>query len=322
MSSVVLVIFNRPQHTARALSAIRSARPGRLFVVADGPREGNEDDADLCARARASLGHVDWPCTVEKIYSDENLGLKKRVITGLDWVFQQVEEAIVLEDDCVACEEFFGFCATLLERYRNDSRVWAVSGDNFQGGRIRGEASYYFSKYFHCWGWATWRRAWSQFRPDIEFWPELRSSLRWKQLHETAEEREYWDRIFNGVWSGDMNSWAFPFMLNMWRAGGLCANPQTNLVKNIGFGAEGTHCHAGSSLSEIPTGSLGPIRHMEQVGADACADRHTFATVYRPAIPPAPGGDSLRAAAGVRSSLRKFARGLWRACSRPSIEQI
>jgi hypothetical protein len=310
MIPVVLVIFNRPQHTARALSAIRSARPGRLFVVADGPREGNEDDADLCAQARASLGHVDWPCTIETNYSDENLGLKKRVITGLDWVFQQVEEAIVLEDDCVACEEFFGFCAMLLERYRDDSRVWAVSGDNFQGGRIRGEASYYFSKYFHCWGWATWRRVWSQFRPEIEFWPEFRSSSQWKQLQETTEEREYWDRIYNGVRSGDINSWAFPFMLNMWRAGGLCAIPQTNLVKNIGFGASGTHCHAESELSEIPTGLLGSISHAETVAPDVCADRYTFSTVYRPARSSGTGVGETLAPAGARLNLLRFARGV------------
>jgi len=316
MSPVVLFIFNRPLLTARTLSAIRSARPDRLFVVADGPRDGNENDTKLCTQTRKLLEHLDWPCAIERNYSEENLGLKKRVITGLDWVFQHVEEAIILEDDCVPGEDFFGFCDELLEQLRDDPRVWAVSGDNFQGGQLRGTASYYFSKYFHCWGWATWRRVWSQFRPEIEFWPDVRSSLEWKQLHENPEEQEYWSWIYDSVRSGDVNSWAFPFMLNMWRAGGLCAIPQMNLVKNIGFGVSGTHCHAESGLSEIPTGSLGSISHAETVRADACADRHTFITVYRPAKASSMRFEKSPAPGGIRRDLRELALGVLKVCRR------
>lgn len=314
-NAVVLLVFNRPEHTARVLKVVRNARPEKLFVVADGPRKGNESDPELCARTRELLESVDWPCVVERSYSDENLGLKKRVITGLDWVFQQVEQAIVLEDDCVPGEDFFDFCGELLHHYRADPRVWAVSGDNFQDSQPRGESSYYFSKYFHCWGWATWRRVWTQFRSEIGFWPELRSSPRWKQLHEDAEEQEYWSWIYDRVRSGDINSWAFPFMLNMWRAGGLCAIPQTNLVTNIGFGVSGTHCHAESRLSEIPTGLMRSISHPGTVGPDACADRYTFTTVYNPARSSGTGAGAPPAPADARGSLLRFARRLLRGFS-------
>jgi len=282
MSPVVLIIFNRPKHTAVVLNAIRQARPGKLFVVADGPRKNNERDAFLCAQARCLLENIDWPCVVARNYSDENLGLRKRVVTGLDWVFRHEEEAIVLEDDCVPSEQFFGFCSVLLERYRDDPRVWAVSGDNFLGEESRGDDSYYFSKYFHCWGWATWRRVWRQFSPDIEFWSEFRSSPRWNELHDTLEEQECWDFIYSGVRSGSVNSWAFPFMLNMWRANGLCANPRFNLVENIGFDAEGTNCREGTKLSVAAIGALGAISDRNAITADASADRLTFINVYRP----------------------------------------
>ena len=294
MFPVVLIIFNRPQHTANVLDSLRIARPERLFVVADGPRKDDAGDSKSCAQARELIKNVDWPCIVEKNYSDENLGLQRRVITGLDWVFQQVEEAIILEDDCLPGEDFLGFCSELLERHRHSPRVWAVSGDNFQGGQVRGEASYYFSKYFHCWGWATWRRVWSQFRPEIEFWPELRSSMQWKQLHKSLEEQEHWEWIYDRVRLGDIKSWAFPFMLNMWRAEGLCILPQVNLVTNRGFDGSGTNSMGPSSARDLRRGKLGALVHSDRFSTIPEADRYTFDTLYRRARPQADSASSGR----------------------------
>jgi hypothetical protein len=285
MLPVVVIIFNRPQHTANVLDSLRIARPERLFAIADGPRKDNPADMELCAKARELIQGVDWPCIVEKNYSAENLGLRSRVITGLDWVFQQVEEAVILEDDCVPSEDFFGFCAELLERHRHNPRVWAVSGDNFQGGQVRGNASYYYSKYFHCWGWATWRRVWSQFRPEIEFWHEFRYSPQWKLLHKSIEEQEHWEWIYDMVRSGNINSWAFPFMLNMWRAEGLCVLPQVNLVTNRGFDGSGTNCMGPSPARDLRRKQLGALLHPDRVSMIPEADSYTFDTLYRRARP-------------------------------------
>jgi len=160
-----------------------------------------------------------------------------------------------------------------------------VSGDNFQGGRIRGEASYYFSKYFHCWGWATWRRVWTQFRPEIEFWSEFRLSVQWKQLHESLEEQEHWEWIYDRVRSGDIKSWAFPFMLNMWRAEGLCILPQVNLVTNRGFDGSGTNSMGPSPARDLRPGKLGDLVHSDRVRTIPEADRYTFESLYRHARP-------------------------------------
>jgi hypothetical protein len=155
---IAFFIFNRPDTTARVFEAIRQAQPSKLLVVADGPRSTRPGEAEKCAATRAIIDQVDWECEVLTNYSDVNLGCRHRVSSGLDWVFEQVEEAIILEDDCLPHPTFFRFCEELLEWYRHDHRIVAISGDNFQNGHQSGEFSYYFSRYVHIWGWATWRR--------------------------------------------------------------------------------------------------------------------------------------------------------------------
>lgn len=152
---VAFLIFNRPDTTRRVFAEIAKARPPKLLVVADGPRADHPDDVEKCAAVRAIIDGIDWDCKVLTNYSDINLGCKRRVSSGLDWVFDTVEEAIILEDDCLPHPAFFRFCEEMLNKYRDDKRIAMISGDNFQFGRKRTEYSYYFSRYPHIWGWAS-----------------------------------------------------------------------------------------------------------------------------------------------------------------------
>ncbi len=171
---VAFLIFNRPELTRKVFATIAQAKPSKLLVVADGPRADVPDDREKCSEARAIIGRIDWDCEVLTNYSSANMGCRARISTGLEWVFTNVEEAIILEDDCIPHPTFFRFCKELLTRYRDDQRVMMISGDNFQMGRNRTPYSYYFSRFFHCWGWATWRRAWRHYDIDMELWPSLR----------------------------------------------------------------------------------------------------------------------------------------------------
>src|SRR4028118_433764 len=171
---VVLIIFNRPAQTEKVFEVIRQAKPPKLLVIADGSRAERPGEAEKCAAARAVIDRVDWDCEVFKNYSDVNLGCDPRISSGLNWVFETVEEAIILEDDCVPHPTFFRYCEELLERYRHDARVMNISGQNVLFGRHRTEYSYYFSRYTLCWGWASWRRAWQYFDVDVKLWPEIR----------------------------------------------------------------------------------------------------------------------------------------------------
>ena len=171
---VAFIIFNRPDTTKRVFEAIRQAKPPKLFVIADGSRSDRLGEAEKCAATRAIIDGVDWECEILTNYSDVNLGCKIRVSSGLDWVFSEVEEAIILEDDCLPHPSFFAFCEELLEKYRNDSRIMQICGSNVLKDQVNIDDSYYFSKYGPIWGWASWRRAWQEYDVDMKLWAEVK----------------------------------------------------------------------------------------------------------------------------------------------------
>ncbi len=274
--SVAYIVFNRPRHTRETFAAIRKARPSRLFIIADGPRPGHPEDTSKCAQVRQLLEEIDWPCQVYRNYADQNMGLKRRVSSGLDWVFSLTEQAIILEDDCLPNPDFFTFCHMALERYKDNEQVWTVTGNNYQNGKKRGDGSYYFSKYGHCWGWATWRRAWSHFDGDIPFWPEWKMSTDWRVKTPDPFEQAYWVDIFDRIYDHKIDSWAYPWMTCLWYHGGLTVTPRVNLVTNIGIGPEGTHTIADEEQPGTPTKPLGPIQHPSVIKQDLVADQYVF----------------------------------------------
>jgi hypothetical protein len=171
---VAFIIFNCPETTDRVFEQIAKAKPSKLLVIADGPRENSPGEAERCAAVRSIIDNVDWDCEVLTNYSDVNLGCKRRIASGLDWVFDTVEEAIILEDDCLPDPTFFRFCDELLEKYRDDERITMISGDNFQFDRKKTDSSYYFSRDPHIWRWASWRHVWKNYDVDMQLWPEIR----------------------------------------------------------------------------------------------------------------------------------------------------
>lgn len=273
---VAFFIFNRPKHTSTSFARIRDQRPRDLFLIADGPRPGNQNDAEQCQRVLEIVEHIDWPCAVHRNFANTNMGLKSRVGSGLDWVFSQVDQAIVLEDDCVAREDFFHYCEALLALYEDDDRVAVITGNNFQDGIVRGEGAYYFSKYNHVWGWATWRRAWTKYDSEIRFWKEWKKSPHWQAIHSDSFERRYWERIFDRVAAGEIESWAYPWMASMWYQNGLTATPNAHLVSNIGFGPEATHTRDPHNKTGRDTEPLGPLGNPPEIYQDVEADRYTF----------------------------------------------
>lgn len=274
--SIAYIVFNRPRHTRETFQAIRAARPARLFIIADGPRPGHPTDEERCLAVREVVSQIDWPCEVQRNYADQNLGLKKRVSSGLDWVFSQVESAIILEDDCLPHPDFFPFCQDLLERYKDDDRVWTITGNNNQNGKKRSNDAYYFSKYGHCWGWATWRRAWAQYDGDITFWPEWKLSQDWRNKVPDPYEQAYWIDIFDRIYLKKIDSWAYPWMTCLWYCGGLTATPRVNLVTNIGVGPDSTHTLADEDQPGVPVRPLGPITHPLEVRQHLKADQYVF----------------------------------------------
>jgi hypothetical protein len=286
-TAVLFLVFNRPDTTSQVFEAIRKAKPPRLYVAADGPRPDREGEAKKVAKVREIATAVDWPCEVKTLFRDKNLGCKYAVSGAITWFFENEEQGIILEDDCLPHLDFFRFCEKLLLHYADDTRVSVITGNNFQDGCLRGEASYYFSKYNHCWGWATWRRAWRHYEGDLPFWSEWKSSLDWQKKKPDLVERRYWTAIFERVYANQIDSWAYPWTASVWYHEGLTATPNVNLVSNIGFGPDSTHtASVDSPLAAMAMNPIGKIVHPERVEQAREADHYVFDHTF--------GGKNLR----------------------------
>lgn len=238
---VAFIVFNRPKTTQQVFDAIRQAQPSQLLVIADGPRPDRPGEAESCAATRSVIEQVDWDCEVLKNYADTNMGCGQRVSSGINWVFEQVEEAIFLEDDCLPHPLFFEFCDQMLETYRYDQRVMMVSGTNILQEWKSDLQSYHFSHYTTIWGWASWRRAWQHYDFEMKNWasPEAQQRVRDVLCHEGlySSRKKAYDAVYSGkVDTWDLQ-WAFTRLLNS----GLSVVPSVNLISNIGFDAEATH---------------------------------------------------------------------------------
>jgi hypothetical protein len=276
-TAVLFLVFNRPETTIQVFEAIRKAKPPRLYVAADGPRTGRKGEVEKVAKVRQIATAVDWLCEVKTLFRNKNLGCKYAVSGAISWFFENEEQGIILEDDCLPQPDFFTFCENLLNLYAEDDRVAVITGNNFQNGQKRGDASYYFSKYNHCWGWATWRRAWQYYQGDLPFWPEWKHSDEWVEKMPDPVERRYWEKIFKRARDNKIDSWAYPWTACTWYHGGLTATPNVNIVSNIGFGPGSTHTASKDSpLAAMATESLGALTHPATIKQDVPADRHVF----------------------------------------------
>ncbi|MBL8132605.1 MAG: glycosyltransferase family 2 protein [Anaerolineae bacterium] len=252
---VAFFIFRRPDTTQRVFDVISAVKPRKLFLIADGPR--NADEAALVAQTRAIFAHIDWECDVRTNFAEVNLGLKVRVSSGLDWVFDQVENAIILEDDCLPHPSFFPFCEWLLQHYRDDERVMHISGDYFHAP-LRLPTDVYFSRYPYIWGWATWRRAWARYDVKMKQWedPSVRSAV--LSRFQSRSVRRFWQHTFDKVASGTLNTWDYQWTFACLAHHGLAINPAVNLITNIGFGADSTNTIESANI--LANLSVEPVR--------------------------------------------------------------
>ncbi len=277
---IAFFIFNRPKQTERVFETIRQAKPSKLFIVADGPREGISEDVTKCLQTREIVSRVDWDCEVLTNFSDVNMGCKYRVSSGIDWVFEQVEEAIIVEDDCLPHPSFFPYCNELLKKYKNDTRITSISGHSSQLKGSRISDSYYFSRYDCVWGWATWRRAWKNYDLDMQLWETICDGDWLTDVLGNASAVKQWQRIFQITYDGNIDTWDYQWRFACWIHSGLTILPNVNLVSNIGFGADATHTTILNELANLPTAAMSfPLQHPEFVIRNAKADKYVDNTI-------------------------------------------
>lgn len=260
---VLFLVFNRPDNTARVFEAIRQAKPPRLYVAADGPRADREGEAEKVAKVREIATTVDWPCEVKTLFREKNLGCKYAVSGAITWFFEQEEHGIILEDDCLPSQSFFYFCEQLLDYYKQDTRILHIGGTNPLAKGVKTSSTYYFSEYNRIWGWATWRRAWRKYDPEITFWPDIKRKDVLRHLLGKDESRKF-TRIFSKVYENKIDTWDYQWLL-IRLLHGRAIIPDVNLISNIGFGSEATHTKSlEHKLANLPLGEIiFPLQHPE-----------------------------------------------------------
>ena len=271
---ILFLTYNRPNLTRKSLKEIIKINPYKIYIANDGPK--NQADKIKVLEVRKIFKKIKTKIKIKTKYNNKNLGCKVSNVQAIDWFFKNEARGIILEDDCIANKDFFLFCENLLKKYYNNKNVFCISGSNFQKKKI-GKDSYYFSKYNHCWGWATWRRSWRNYDGNIKFWPEWKNSKTWVNFITNKVERKYWQNIFTRVYSGKVDSWAYPWTASIWYKEGLTITPNVNLVSNIGFGESATHTKSKKDRSfELPVNNLGTLIYSKKVEKNIKADNWTF----------------------------------------------
>ena len=267
---VLFLIFNRPDTTQKVFDAIKKAKPKQLFVVADGPRENKEGEKEKCEQARKIIEQVDWDCKVKTLFRDKNLGCKVAVSSAIDWFFENVEEGIILEDDCLPSQSFFWFCEELLEKYKDDMRVWHIAGRNNLGSYLPSLYDYHFATGGSIWGWATWRNRWEYNNLSLDIIEDKEASRKLKDfLCDTNAFRGHLDAM-RAIKEGKVNTWDYYWGFSTKINNGLAIVPSNNLVKNIGFGEDATHTTFNNveQLNMVTNEIIFPIKHPSTVSID------------------------------------------------------
>lgn len=283
---VSVFFYRRPDHLRQVMTKIREARPAVLFGVSDGPKPGNEEIQKGVEESRRIFREmIDWPCRWELLERETNLGSYLSVSRGLDWVFERVAETIVLEDDTVPDLTFFRFAGELLEKYRDDPKVGAVCGNNYDDPKSwTSEASYRFTRYHHSWGWGTWKRAWRHFDREEKLLSEIPRIKKENWMKLSRREWAYWGRCFQRTYARKLDAWDYRWTLSLWLHKMVCIIPKLNLVRNIGFDALGTHTvetnFAGLSMHDTCSVEF-PLIHPQKMSSDRCLDDQVFRTHYQ-----------------------------------------
>lgn len=277
-SPILFLIFNRPDTTTIVFESIRAAQPPRLYVAADGARKSKEGEEEICRQVRQIATQIDWPCEVKTLFRDTNLGCGKAVSEAITWFFEHEEMGIILEDDCLADQSFYGFCDVLLDKYKNEKSVMHIGGTIFIDYLPRNGESYFFSQFSHIWGWASWRDRWQYYDLHLVGF-NLKRDTAYYNFSQKA--LKYFNKRFHQVSSGKINTWDYQWNMTIWRRSGICVMPSVNLVTNIGFGEDATHTTTeSSSLANIKSKSINSIQHPIIIERNKKADDEIFVKLF------------------------------------------
>lgn len=271
-SPILFIIFNRPDLAATTFKIIRQYQPDKLYIAADGPRPSIPNDKFLCETTRdIVLKMIDWSCDVHTFFRSENVGCGRGPSEAISWMFESEEYGIILEDDCFPLPSFFLFCEQLLCKYKDEENILQINGHNPSAFQAEGN-TYNFSFYPKIWGWATWKRAWTLFDFNMDYWPVYRSSRAYLKdfpFLEALMHRKIWDKYYKELKTENKpRAWDIQWSVAIFMNRGLCVVPQVNLVRNIGVGVNATNNLYASGENQECGELYFPLVHPKKIELD------------------------------------------------------
>lgn len=236
---ILLLLFNRPGYTKKLIQALEIVKPQNLYVVIDGPREGNKTDIQNVQLCTNLVNEINWGGEKTVLVRTENYGCGRGVSNAISWFFQKVSRGIILEDDCIPSPSFFSFCSKMLDLYQNDQRIMHISGTRWSE-EYQIDFPYFFSTIGHIWGWATWRRAWDLYDFEMNDWSSFKTSKTFYEVNPDPNFRQYWVKTFDRFLNEPTKStWDYQWQYTLFKSQGLAIVPRLNLISNIG--EQGVH---------------------------------------------------------------------------------
>lgn len=273
--AVLFLIFNRPDYTKTVFEAIKMAKPPRLYIASDGPRDSVAGEKELVENLRKDIvKSIDWDCEVKTLFQNKNLRCGPAIFEALNWFFEQEESGIILEDDCLPDQSFYHFCDELLDKYKDNKDVWLISGNQFDS-KLKSKDSYIFTRLTCGWGWASWADRWKYYSYDLEGWSDdfIFEFSKDKNVQDYFLAQYHWKKQ-------KLGGWAFQFMLMVMKYKGLCIHPAKNLVTNIGINGEGYHNAIEDPNLNVPTHEIDKIIHPKKIKCDKKYEEYFLRKVF------------------------------------------
>jgi hypothetical protein len=283
---ILIIIFNRPKLVQGLFDEIKKHKPKELFVFCDGARVDKPNELELLNKSKSIFEEqIDWDCKLETYYLEENKGAGRAICQAIKWFFTNVNQGIIIEEDCLPHSDFFLYCQELLNKYKDNKEVMLIGGNNLHNEKYIND-SYYFSAYSHIWGWATWKETIDGYNFSLDNISNKEAKKILKSYFPTPSERGYWYDRFRLIKQNKINTWDYQLMFNIWKIRGVTIIPSVNLVKNCGFDKDSIHSqNTDCELSKLKTNPILPLKHPEKIIINEKLDRIYFKKyLYKPMI--------------------------------------
>lgn len=261
---VLFIFFNRLEIAKESFAQIREVKPSILYLASDGAREEKDDEKEKVLKVRkAILDMIDWECEIKTLFQDKNLGCMNGVLSAINWLFENEDKGIILEDDCKPQKTFFRYICELLEKFENDERIGMIDGANYiYDNASFSQNSYLFSRYKATNGWATWKRSWKNMDLELKWRGTAEEKNILKNMGYQGKDKNYWEYRLKLIDTKNVSAWDWQWYFSLAAQNQLSVFPTKSLISNIGFTQEATHTASKPKDGHFTTAEMKfPMKH-------------------------------------------------------------